>query len=178
MLERAPQMLARALDPRPLVRAGLGVIAATALAAGAWAALAPLSGAVIAPAFVKIDLNRKVVQHQEGGIVREILVRDGERVRQGQTLVVLDDVRVDATLDTLSTQLDRRAGEERPPRRRGGLCGAAVLPADIARRENELKVSETLERERACSRPAAPASRARWRCCGARSARSRSRPRR
>src|SRR5207342_750115 len=39
-----------------------------------WSATAPLSGAIVAPAQVKVELNRKTVQHQEGGIVREILV--------------------------------------------------------------------------------------------------------
>ena len=64
-------------DARWIIRAGLTVIIGGVLAFGGWAALAPLSGAVIAPGYVKVDLNRKVVQHQEGGIVRAIRVRDG-----------------------------------------------------------------------------------------------------
>src|SRR5690606_3687642 len=56
-------------------RAAAALLAAGALALG-WSAMAPLSGAVIAPAEVKVELNRKTVQHAEGGIVREILVRD------------------------------------------------------------------------------------------------------
>ena len=47
---------------------------------------APLSSAVVAQAHVKVDLNRRPVQHAEGGIVREVLVRDGQRVRQGEPL--------------------------------------------------------------------------------------------
>src|SRR5947207_14442435 len=90
---------------RRLVGAGLLIIAAGVIALGGWTVVAPLSGAIVAPAFVKVDLNRKVVQHQEGGIVREIRVRDGERVKQGQPLIVIEDVRVDSTLDLLSTQL-------------------------------------------------------------------------
>ena len=93
-------------DVRPIVRAGLLVIVGGIVAIAAWAFLAPLSGAVIAPGFVKVDLNRKVVQHQEGGIVRAVRVRDGDRVTQGQELVLLDDVRIDAQLDLLRTQLD------------------------------------------------------------------------
>ena len=147
--EHAHRALERALDPRPLVRLGLGVVLAVAAGAGAWAALAPLSGAVIAPGFVKIDLNRKVVQHQEGGIVREIRVRDGERVRQGQTLVVLDDVRVDATLDTLSTQLVAERAKSARLAAEAAYAAKPAFPADIARRADELKVAETLERERA-----------------------------
>jgi multidrug efflux pump subunit AcrA (membrane-fusion protein) len=93
-------------DARPLVRSGLLAIALGAAAFGAWAAFAPLSGAIIAPGYVKVDLNRKVVQHQEGGTVRAIHVRDGDRVKQGQELILLDDVRIDAQLDLLRTQLD------------------------------------------------------------------------
>jgi len=93
-------------DARWIIRAGLSIIAAGVLALGGWAALAPLSGAVIAPGFVKVDLNRKVVQHQEGGIVSAIRVRDGDRVKEGQELVLLDYVRIDAQLDQLRTQLD------------------------------------------------------------------------
>jgi len=70
-----------------------------------WSATAPLSGAVVASGQVKVELNRKTVQHQEGGIVREILVRDGQRVRAGDPLVVVGDVRSDAELSLLQDQL-------------------------------------------------------------------------
>ena len=141
--------LEQALDLRPLVRAGLAVIAAIVLGLGGWAAFAQLSGAVIAPGFVKIDLNRKVVQHQEGGIVREIRVRDGDRVKQGQPLMVLEDVRVDATLDTLSTQhLAERAKAARLAAE-AAYSQKVAFPPDILRRANEPKIAETLERERA-----------------------------
>jgi HlyD family type I secretion membrane fusion protein len=71
---------------------------------GVWSATAPLSGAIVAPAQVKVELNRKTVQHQEGGIVREILVRDGQQVRAGEPLVVIGDVRSDAELSLLQSQ--------------------------------------------------------------------------
>ena len=141
--------LDRALDMRPLVRAGLAVIVAGVLGLGGWAAFARLSGAVIAPGFVKIDLNRKVVQHQEGGIVREIHVRDGDHVKQGQPLVVLEDVRVDATLDMLSTQLIAERAKSARLAAEAAYSAKIAFPRDILRRENELKVTETLERERA-----------------------------
>jgi len=80
-------------------------VAVVAALAGAWSVTAPLSGAVIAPAQVKVELNRKTVQHQEGGIVREILVRDGQKVRAGEPLVVVGDVRSDSTLKLLQDQL-------------------------------------------------------------------------
>jgi len=70
-----------------------------------WASLAPISGAVIAAARIKVELERKTVQHREGGIVREIRVRNGQKVRAGDVLVVIDDVRSDAELSLLEDQL-------------------------------------------------------------------------
>ena len=66
-----------------------------------WASLAPISGAVIAAARIKVELERKTVQHREGGIVREIRVRNGQKVQAGDVLVVVDDVRSDAELSLL-----------------------------------------------------------------------------
>jgi HlyD family type I secretion membrane fusion protein len=133
----------------PLARGGVLIIALGIAGFAAWAALAPLSGAIIAPGFVKIDLNRKVVQHLEGGIVREIRVRDGEQVRQGQALVVIEDVRVDATMDQLSTQLIAERAKAARLVAEAAYASKPVFSSDILRRENELKVAETLERERA-----------------------------
>lgn len=136
---------------RRLVGAGLVIMVAGVVALGGWTALAPLSGAVVAAGFVKVDLNRKVVQHQEGGIVRDIRVRDGDRVKQGQALVLIEDIRVDATVDLLSTQLvAERAKAARLAAE--ASYGKLAFPADIARRETELKVVEFLERERALFR--------------------------
>ncbi|HEU5293659.1 MAG TPA: HlyD family type I secretion periplasmic adaptor subunit [Burkholderiaceae bacterium] len=76
----------------------------TAVLLAAWAATAPLAGAVVAPAQLKVQTKRKTVQHQEGGIVREILVRDGQRVRAGDALLVIGDLRQDAELNLLQDQ--------------------------------------------------------------------------
>ena len=80
------------------------LLAMGALLAG-WVATAPLAGAVVAPAAAKVELNRKTVQHQEGGIVREILVRDGQRVKAGEPLLVIADLRSQAELAQLHDQL-------------------------------------------------------------------------
>jgi HlyD family type I secretion membrane fusion protein len=136
------------LDLRPgrIARAGFAVIAIGALSLGAWAAFAPLSGAVIAPGFVKVDLNRKVVQHQEGGIVRAIRVRDGDRVQLGQELMVLEDVRIDAQFDLLRTQLDAERAKAARLEAERAYAAKPVFPADLARRSDEKSV-ETLARE-------------------------------
>jgi HlyD family type I secretion membrane fusion protein len=123
------------LDAKRVIRAGLLVIGGGALALAVWAFFAPLSGAVIAPGYVKVDLNRKVVQHQEGGIVRAIRVRDGDRVNQGQELVLLDDVRIDAQLDLLRTQLDAERAKSARLEAERTLAAKPVFPPDLLKPE-------------------------------------------
>jgi HlyD family secretion protein len=84
-----------------LVRAGCWVVLGALVPIGLWMALAPLSMAVVAPAVVKVDLNRRPVQHLEGGTVREVLVRDGQHVNAGEPVLILGDVRVDADRNRL-----------------------------------------------------------------------------
>ena len=86
---------------RRLVRAGCWIVIVAVLPIALWMGFAPLSMAVVAPAFVKVDLNRRPVQHLEGGTVREVLVRDGQHVNAGDPVLVLGDVRVDADRNRL-----------------------------------------------------------------------------
>ncbi len=135
-----------------IARGGLAVAMLGLLALGTWLVLAPLSGAVIAPGFVKVDMNRKVVQHQEGGIIKQVLVRDGEHVRQGQILVVIDDVRLDATLDLLRTQHDGERAKAARLEAERAFLPAVVFPLELAARNGEPKVAELLQREAALFR--------------------------
>ena len=135
-----------------ITRASFAVMLLGLLVMGAWLAVAPLSGAVIAPGFVKVDMNRKVVQHQEGGIVKQILVRDGERVQQGQTLVVIDDVKLDATLDLLRTQHDGERAKAARLEAERVMQPEVKFPADMVERAQEPKVVEFLQRETALFR--------------------------
>ena len=135
------------IDLRRAARAGMLIVALLVLGGGAWMAFAPLSGAVIAPGFVRLDLNRKVVQHQEGGIVKQVLVRDGEQVRRGQALIVLDDVRVDAQVELLKKQLDgERARAVRLEAERA-YPAPLRFPRELLARGREPAVAEVLERE-------------------------------
>ncbi|GGG25521.1 HlyD family type I secretion periplasmic adaptor subunit [Caldovatus sediminis] len=71
---------------------------------GAWSVLAPLSEAAIAPGVIKVEGQRRTIQHMEGGYVREILARDGDRVERGQVLMRLDDIQSGANLEALRSQ--------------------------------------------------------------------------
>jgi HlyD family type I secretion membrane fusion protein len=122
-------------EARGVIRSGLAVIAVGAAAFLLWGLWAPLSGAIIAPGFVKVDLNRKVVQHQEGGIVRAIRVRDGDRVTQGQELVLLDDVRIDAQLELLRTQFDAERAKTARLEAERSLSARPSFPKDLLKDE-------------------------------------------
>lgn len=71
---------------------------------GGWAAIAPLAGAAVAPAVVVPEGSRKSLAHLEGGIVRQIMVRDGDRVTAGQPLIDLDATRARSEHATLLAQ--------------------------------------------------------------------------
>lgn len=66
---------------------------------GTWAAMAPLDSAAMGPGVVSVENYRKTVQHLEGGIVREIRVRDGDAVKRDQVLMVMDNTQPMAQLE-------------------------------------------------------------------------------
>jgi HlyD family secretion protein len=117
--------------------AGWALIFSTFGAMGAWAAVARLDRAVISPGTVTVENSRKLVQHFEGGIVREVLVKEGQAVAQGQLLARLDPVQSRANVDLFRGQLDaNRVQEARLTAERDG-APALVLPPDLAARAGE-----------------------------------------
>jgi HlyD family secretion protein len=84
------------------------------LGLGIWSAFAPLESAAVASGVVESESSRKTIQHLEGGIVREILVSDGDAVHTGQILIALDDTKIRAEVQSLQGQLwDATAREAR-----------------------------------------------------------------
>jgi len=111
---------------------------------GAWSAIAPLSSAALAPGVVKVDTNRKTVQHLEGGIISEILVREGDQVKAGQTLVRLDETQARASIDLLHGRRNAAvAMQARLIAQRDGLS-AVVYPDDLLAHKDDPKVSEVI----------------------------------
>lgn len=70
-----------------------------------WSIVAPIEGAVIAVGQVIVESNRKIVQHLEGGVVKEILVREAQAVAEGDILVRLEDTVPSANLAVIDGQL-------------------------------------------------------------------------
>ena len=82
------------------------------LAVFAWGGVARLSGAVIANGIVVVEGSSKKIQHQQGGIVGEILVRDGSRVSAGDLVVKLDDTQARALRGIVTSQLTELLGRK------------------------------------------------------------------
>ena len=91
----------RAMGVTTPMAVGAGIVGLFFGVFGAWAAFAPLESAAVARGVISVETQRKTIQHLEGGIVGEILVRDGDEVAADAILVVLDDTQARATLDLL-----------------------------------------------------------------------------
>lgn len=140
--------LGHADTARRLARSAWLVMLAGLLPAVAWIGWAPLSMAIVAPAFVKVDLNRRPVQHREGGIVREVLVRDGKAVVQGEPVLILGDIGVDADRDRLMhrVQVERAASTRLEAEQR--LADHLVFPAAlVAAGAEDEQLREALTKE-------------------------------
>jgi HlyD family secretion protein len=85
---------------------GLAVVVVLAGGLGGWASTAEISGALIAPGSIVVESNVKKVQHPTGGVVGEVLARDGDIVKAGDILVRLDDTVTKASLAIVTKNLD------------------------------------------------------------------------
>lgn len=150
----APRQLARPLQrvtvapSRPPTRGatlfGLAVLALFVGGFGAWSALAPLSEAALGPGVIKAEGNRRTVQHLEGGIVRAILVRDGDRVRAGQVLMRLDDVQSGAQREALEAQLLALLAQDARLSAELDDADAIAWPAALLARRDEPRVADLI----------------------------------
>jgi membrane fusion protein, type I secretion system len=132
---------------RGAMAAGFGVIAVFFFGMGGWAAYAPLNGAVVAPAVVKVEGNRKTIQHLDGGIVKELLVKEGDRVAIGQRLIILEDTQARAAVDMLSQQsYGLRAQEARLLAERDG-DKAIAFPDELTSRRDDPAIGKVLQTE-------------------------------
>ncbi len=112
---------------------------------GAWAATAQISSAVIASGTLKVLTSRKKVQVAEAGIVRELLVKNGDRVKAGQVLMRLNDTRARAALNVAQSNYDlSRAAVSRLRAERDGK-NQPIMPAEFAGRMNEQALREIVD---------------------------------
>lgn len=72
---------------------------------GGWAAMTSIAGAIVASGRIEVESNRQIVQHPDGGVVAEILVREGDVVEIGQPLIRLDSKLLQSELVIIEGQL-------------------------------------------------------------------------
>ena len=126
---------------------GAGIVGLFFGVFGAWAAFAPLESAAVARGVISVETQRKTIQHLEGGIVGEILVRDGDEVAADAILVVLDDTQARATLDLLrGRHRSARALEARLIAERDGA--AEISFPDQIRDSTDADVAELVRAQR------------------------------
>lgn len=117
-------------------------------AVGGWAGTTQLSGAVIASGLLVIDGNVKKVQHPTGGVVQELLVHEGQRVKAGDVLVRLDDTVVRANLVAITKSLNQlRVRRARLSTERDGLAVVNV-PKSLISRLSQDDVEAVMANER------------------------------
>lgn len=128
------------------IRTGVATALAFFVGLGTWAALAPLDGAIVGTGSLAVHGNRKTVQHREGGIVAELLVRDGSQVRQNQLLLRLDDTQVRASFTVHQSQF--LADQALMARCLAELAGGTdiAFPADLS--TGDPVAAAVMERER------------------------------
>lgn len=102
----------------------------------AWATLAPLAEATVAPGVITVEGTRRTVQHLEGGVVRAILARDGDRVTAGQVVLRLDDVQAGATREALRAQHAALTAHAARLSAEAAGHGALTFPAALQQADN------------------------------------------
>jgi HlyD family secretion protein len=128
--------------------AGLVIVLILGGGVGGWAGTMKLTGALIAPGSVVVDSNVKKVQHPTGGIVGEVRVRDGDRVRSGDVVVRLDDTVTRANLAIVTKGLtELTARKSRLESERDGGT-QVVFPSELMERAGDPDVKSVINSER------------------------------
>lgn len=126
---------------------GLAVIILLVGGIGGWASTTQLSGAVIASGSIVVESNIKKVQHPTGGVVGEILVKEGDSIEEGQVVMRLDDTVTRSTLGVVRSQLDEyTAREARLLAERDG-ADAIEFPTNLTQRKDEKSVATAISGE-------------------------------
>ena len=134
---------------RALTVVGISGVLLFAGTIGLWATATTWSGAVMAPGQFVVESNTKKVQHQTGGTVGALHVREGDRVSEGDTLIRLDDTLTRANLQIVLKQIDQltaRAVRLEAERNRKVVW---VTPSELIGRAFDVEFYQLLDAERA-----------------------------
>lgn len=136
------------VDDAPVRRLGFIILFVVFGIGGGWAALAPLDSAVYASGQVAVESYRKTVQHLEGGIVREVRVHDGEDVKAGDVLLVLDPTQTSSELEAVRSQLvAAQAQEARLIAERDDADDVVFKDSDLSTADKRVQEARASERQ-------------------------------
>ena len=111
---------------------------------GVWSVLAPLDSAAIGSGLVIVENYRKPIAHLEGGIVKEVRIREGQHVHKGEVLLTLEDIQPRSQLDQVQGQwLLSLAHEARLTAQRDGKSRIAY-PTALTARKNDSRAAEAM----------------------------------
>ena len=134
---------------RPTIVAGIVVMFLLFGVIGMWAALVPLATGAVAPGKVVVEANRKEIQHLEGGIVKELLVKEGQAVKAGEILVRLDNTTASARSELLRGQkVSAQASEARLVAERDNIAEITFPEELLSVEATDTKVHEILDTQR------------------------------
>ncbi len=145
--DAVPPVLAKRISRH--IAIGVMVVALFVVGLGVWAALAPVEGAVQAQGVLKVQNNRKTIKHLEPGILRRILVHEGDRVRAGQLLFVFDDTQPRAQLDTLQAASDSLLAERARFEAEARGAASVSFPPELLARRAEPQLAAALASQEA-----------------------------
>jgi len=146
--EQAYQASAVSLRMRKPIVAGTMVVLLLVFGLFLWAAIASISGAVLAAGVVKVEGNSKEIKHLEAGIIRRIYVHEGQRVAAGQLLMRFDNTTTQASVDILQAASDNARVQVARFQAEATNTGAIDIPADILARSGNPNVATLIESQR------------------------------
>ncbi|WP_019904547.1 HlyD family type I secretion periplasmic adaptor subunit [Methylobacterium sp. 77] len=125
---------------------GIGILLVVGV--GGWSTFTMISGAVIAPGQLMVESDVKKVQHPTGGVVGELRVKEGARVKAGDILIRLDETQTRANLDIILKALDEFAARRaRDEAERDGASAIAFPPDLLARKDKDASVAHLVDSE-------------------------------
>lgn len=131
-------------DDRAIRRQGLALVLVVFGGFGAWASLAPLNSAALAPGVITVEHYRKTVQHLEGGIIRTLDVHDGDSVHQDQVIATLDDTQSRAQLEVSRGQLYFRVAQEARLAAQRDRLPIVHYPQELLTHQTDPRVQEAM----------------------------------
>ena len=143
-----PALIKTRAAMRRALLGGVLISAFLTLGVGGWAATTVIVGAVVASGALVVDSNVKKVQHPTGGVVGELRVRDGDRVKGGDVLIRLDDTQTRASLAIITKALDEFAAQQARNEAERDDAPTVVFPADLLARIDDPEVARVVKGER------------------------------